>query len=71
MDYQNTKFDDDAVAPVTGGVAPFWGSYQPEGVLADFNGVPMNGTWTLWISDDYAIFDFGTLNSWSISVSHP
>ncbi|HMQ49740.1 MAG TPA: proprotein convertase P-domain-containing protein [Saprospiraceae bacterium] len=54
---------------ITSGVAPFTGTFQPEGgtFAAAFAGVDVNGTWTLRVVDD-AAGDGGTLNSFSISV---
>ena len=36
----------------------------------DFDGVPIAGTWTLRINDNYAAADDGTLNSWTLTISH-
>ena len=47
-----TEFDDEAVDPITGGVAPFTGSFQPEGMLSDFDGENAVGDWLLCITDD-------------------
>lgn len=63
----DTIFDDDASLSITEGEAPFTGSYQPEGSLADFNGMSTLGEWTLEITDDYGQ-DAGTLNSWSLET---
>ncbi|MFD0861144.1 reprolysin-like metallopeptidase [Sungkyunkwania multivorans] len=65
--YTNTVFDDDATTPITAGSAPFTGSFQPEGSLAAFNGEISNGDWILSASDS-ALFDTGTIDSWSIEV---
>ena len=45
---------------VTEGLAPFTGSYYPEGRLGDFNTGSANGNWVLEICDD-ASFSTGTL----------
>ncbi|MGY3792254.1 proprotein convertase P-domain-containing protein [Aquimarina sp. 433] len=63
--YTNTIFDDAAANPITGGTGPFTGTFQPEGSLADFNGLSSTGTWTLTISDG-ANQDGGQLINWSI-----
>lgn len=68
--YWNTVFDDEAQTPIQGQMAegaPFTGSYQPEGILAHFDGQEMSGIWTLQITDDMAN-DFGILHNWSIEV---
>ncbi len=68
-DFTNTVFDDQATTPIpdTSSEAPFTGTYQPEGLLADFNGGTVDGVWTLEITDD-AGGDDGTLNSWTIDI---
>jgi len=43
--------------------------YQPVGNLSDFIGEPMNGTWTLFVSDNEAQ-DTGTLNEWTLTLCH-
>ena len=47
-----TVLDDAAASSITTGAAPFTGTFQPEGSLADFNGIDAAGTWTLEIIDD-------------------
>ncbi len=63
----DTVFDDDAATSIETGTAPFTGSFQPEGSLADFDGMSSMGDWTLEITDD-AGGDGGTLNSWSLEI---
>ena len=67
--FTNTVFDDQAPNPIpdSSSEAPFTGTYQPEGLLADFNGGTVDGVWTLEITDD-AGGDTGTLNSWTIDI---
>jgi subtilisin-like proprotein convertase family protein len=62
-----TVFDDEASSPITGGSAPFTGSFQPEGNLSDFNGLSSAGDWTLSITDD-ANADGGQLLDWTIQL---
>lgn len=54
---------------ITAGVAPFTGTFTPEGSAAFQNlyGTNANGTWSLVVIDDFGS-DFGTLNSWSIDL---
>ncbi|RKE99021.1 putative secreted protein (Por secretion system target) [Ichthyenterobacterium magnum] len=66
-DYINTVFDQQAANPITGGTAPFTGSYIPEGDLSTLNGEDSTGDWILTVTDD-ASGDTGTLNSWSLEV---
>ena len=74
--FTDTLFTDSAVTNITAGVAPFSGSFLPEGSLvaagaptnttgditgfADFIGLNPNGVWTLRIGDDF-VADTGTL----------
>ena len=53
--FTGTVFDDEAAAAITSiaaAGAPFTGSYKPEGLLSSLDGLPMNGTWTLYAADD-------------------
>jgi subtilisin-like proprotein convertase family protein len=68
--FTDTVLDDDAFTPIdnsSGATAPFTGTFQPDGSLADFNGLDASGTWTLEIEDD-GPRDTGTLNSWAIEM---
>lgn len=66
-DYIDTVFDDDAATPIGAGAAPFTGSFQPDGSLADFVGESSGGAWVLNVSDN-AGADIGSIDSWSIEV---
>ncbi|MHC4740403.1 MAG: proprotein convertase P-domain-containing protein [Planctomycetota bacterium] len=66
-DYSNTTLDDEALAAITDGSAPFAGAYRPEGNLSTLDGKTVNGTWTLEVTDDEE-WASGTLNSWSLIV---
>jgi subtilisin-like proprotein convertase family protein len=65
--FSGTTFDDEAASSINLGIAPFEGSFQPEGLLSDLDGENPNGVWTLEISDQ-ALQDEGTLNSWSLTL---
>jgi hypothetical protein len=65
--YTNTVFDDAAATSITSGIAPFTGTYRPEGVLSALNGKNANGTWQLRVTDS-ASGDSGSLTSWSITI---
>ncbi len=65
--YLDTKFDDDAARPISAGVAPFAGTFQPEERLSRFNGENPVGEWTLSVEDVFA-FDDGILWSWSLEI---
>jgi subtilisin-like proprotein convertase family protein/protocatechuate 3,4-dioxygenase beta subunit len=66
--FVRTTLDDEALQAITGGLAPFTGSFRPEGSLAALDGQDPNGTWTLEVSDD-AQFDTGTLQNWSLTLT--
>jgi len=55
------------VALPSGGIALAPGSYQTVGSLTDLIGCPVNGTWTLTITDLWAA-DNGFLCSWSMGM---
>ena len=65
--YTDTVFDDDAATSITSGSAPFTGTYQPEGSLADFNGESTLGDWTLIVFDG-AGGDGGTINLFQLEL---
>ena len=56
------------LVPITAGMAPFTGTFQPEGELSVLDGMPIAGTWTLEITDDFIASGTGLLNSWSLLV---
>lgn len=66
--YSQTCFRMNAVTNITAGVAPFTGTYIPEGAggFAAFTGENPNGVWTISIIDNFN-GDQGTLNFWSLS----
>jgi subtilisin-like proprotein convertase family protein len=64
--YIGTCFSMTAINPITGGTAPFTGSYIPEGTFDIFNGENANGDWQLWVVDDLG-GDVGTIDNWSIT----
>jgi len=66
--FTDTVLDDDAALSITGGSAPFTGTYRPEGKLSDLVGKEICGTWTLEVTDDSAMAT-GTLNHWSMNVA--
>jgi subtilisin-like proprotein convertase family protein len=67
--YTNTIFNDSATTAITSGSAPFNGLFSPEGLLADFNGVSMTGSWSLQVSDDSS-GDVGTINEWNLVIGY-
>ena len=68
--YTNAHFITTATTNITAGVAPYTGNYLPEAGFAGLNGSPINGTWTLFIGDDFG-GDIGTFLNWSIAFQAP
>jgi subtilisin-like proprotein convertase family protein len=66
--YINTVFDDSAAASITTILAPFTGTFRPEGLLSAFNGQDAFGTWTLRVTDD-SVGDTGTINNWGLNIT--
>jgi serine protease len=71
-DFDNTVFDDEGDLPIGRGLAPFTGSYRPDGRLSAFDGQNAKGTWTLWIDNapwtSLSLDGEGTLNAWSLQL---
>jgi subtilisin-like proprotein convertase family protein len=70
--FKNTIFDDEAPQPIqSGSSSSYTGSFQPQGLLSDFDGTNVDGTWTLVIFDDLQgpSGDTAKLNSWSLNVT--
>jgi subtilisin-like proprotein convertase family protein len=65
--FVNTTLDDQAATAISGGVAPFTGSFRPEQPLSTFNGISPNGNWTLIVSDSTS-GDTGVLQNWSMTI---
>lgn len=66
--FTNTVLDDSGATLISAGVAPFTGTFRPEGVLANLNTKTANGNWKLELSDD-ASGDQATLNSWELTIA--
>ncbi|MEL7427446.1 MAG: proprotein convertase P-domain-containing protein, partial [Bacteroidota bacterium] len=67
--FTNTVFEDGGAA-ITGGTAPFSGTFAPEGgdFATTFAGEQVNGDWTLEIVDNFA-GDSGSMNDWSLAIT--
>ncbi len=63
-----TVFDDQAATAIAAGLAPFEGSFRPDGSLAAFNGKTANGTWRLRIVDSFAQ-DAGTVGCVTLEIN--
>ncbi len=64
-----TVLNDSATTPIASGTAPFTGNYIPSSPLSAINGQPVNGTWTLQISDN-ATGDTGLLKAWCLQLTY-
>jgi len=54
-------------APTVVCSSPLTGTYRASGTLANLNGKPLAGNWTLRVQD-FATGDTGTLDSWSLNL---
>jgi len=63
----DTTFTDNAGQTIAGGTPPYGGTYTPEEVLSNFDGISSLGDWTLRITDN-ANQDGGNLLDWSLTL---
>ena len=68
--FRNTVFDDEALTPIASGVAPFTGSFKPDGLLSAADGIPGTGNWKLKVVDSAGI-DIGTIDTWTLNLVFP
>lgn len=66
--YTNTCFSPSAIDDIAAGVAPFTGSYQPEGNWNSLIGADINGDWNLLISDQFGD-DIGEVVHWNMTFN--
>jgi subtilisin-like proprotein convertase family protein len=64
----STVFDDAGGTAISGGTAPFAGTFRPESPLSALNGKPTAGVWKLRVSDTAAL-DTGTIGCVSLVVA--
>jgi subtilisin-like proprotein convertase family protein len=69
-DIDSVTFDDEALLSISAAWPPFGpGRFRPDpGVLSDFDGHELHGTWVLRI-DDLFLGDSGTLLDWSLNAT--
>ena len=65
--YTNTVFDQEATDAITAAVAPFTGTFVPEGDLSTLYGEMSAGDWTLTVADGFNL-DGGSVNEFSLEV---
>jgi subtilisin-like proprotein convertase family protein/subtilisin family serine protease len=68
--FTNTVLDDQATTAITAttAVAPFTGTFQPEGLLSAFNGRAANGVWRLEVTDD-TTGGTGFIDGWRVTIA--
>jgi hypothetical protein len=65
--YTNTTFTTSATGTsIYAGAPPFTGTYIPEDPIYALSGSPSNGTWRLFVKDNYTP-DQGTITSWRMN----
>ena len=77
--FTNTVFDDNAATPIQLGSAPFYAIYDPQESLATVfaptaggqQGMNVQGTWTLVLTNVSTTGTTGTLNGWSLTFQKP
>ena len=66
--YTDTIFDDDADSNIGSDIAPFTGSYIPDGDLNDFNGESSLGDWSLVVTNVGGSGAIGFILDWNIQI---
>lgn len=66
--FTETCFRPDATNTIAGGTAPFTGDFRPEGNWQVFEGLALNGTWNLKVSDNFGINRLGLLENWRMTL---
>ncbi|NLV46142.1 MAG: hypothetical protein GXY07_16770 [Candidatus Hydrogenedentes bacterium] len=65
--FESTHLDDEAGDSIYSGVAPYSDVYYPQQALSSFDGLSIQGTWQLYISD-LGGGSTGQLNSWNVCI---
>ena len=68
--FRGTTFDDEAATSIASGSAPFSGSYRPDGLLSDADGIGSAGAWSLKVVDQ-GPSDLGTIDGWTLELQYP
>jgi subtilisin-like proprotein convertase family protein len=66
-DFVATIFDDDTTQLLSQGEPPYTGGFRPYQALANFDGDPAQGQWTLLVYDGVAE-DFGAIITWEMRL---
>lgn len=67
-DFTETVLDDEAATAIAAGTPPFTGTFQPQQLLAAFDGEDPSGTWTLQVTDG-AAGEVGVLKGWALTIT--
>lgn len=70
LGYVNTCFSPMGMESINVGTPPYTGTYQPEGNWNVLLGNPINGDWTLQVTDAFGPLQFGELSAWSITFNN-
>ena len=66
--FSGTAFSDAAATPIASGAAPYRGTFKPTSPLSGLAGAPVNGNWTLTVTDKATGGNLGTLTGWTLSI---
>ncbi|MEO0727437.1 MAG: proprotein convertase P-domain-containing protein [Bacteroidota bacterium] len=67
--YVNTCFTPEELVSINAGAPPYTGNWRPEGNWNVLTGSPINGAWSLLITDSNVPTEFGELVEWSITFN--
>ncbi|PSR14393.1 MAG: hypothetical protein DA408_04205 [Bacteroidetes bacterium] len=72
LGYVNTCFSPTALTSINApsSMPPYTGTYQPQGNWNTLIGSPVNGDWTLLVTDAFGPLQFGELLEWSITFNN-
>ncbi len=73
QNFAGTRLDDEALVDIEdffNATAPFSGRFRPEQPLSLLDGVSIDGSWTLEVTDDLFNGESGTVLSWSLIFTH-
>ena len=69
LGYVNTCFTPETTTSIEDGTPPYTGNWRPEGDWSVLTGSPINGPWSLLITDSAVPTVFGELLEWSITFN--
>ena len=69
LGYVNTCFTPESLVSINAGAPPYTGDWRPEGTWNVLTGSPINGSWSLLITDSAVPQQFGEFLEWSITFN--